>query len=125
MSTALDRFFDHYYQRRPVTATFTGVHAYDALLPDWSIEGLSSLQSEMRELIVTLSDEHPRDASVDDLRRDIDALDAELARRFLEMQLVENNGIHGVRAGWRRIRFPVGSRPLVRTFARGSPRRRA
>jgi len=98
MSAALDRFFDHYYQRRPVTATFTGVHAYDGLLPDWSIDGLSALQSEMRDLIVTLSDEHPRDASVEDLRRDVDALDAELARRFLEMQLVENNGIHGVRA---------------------------
>ena len=39
-AAALDRFFDAYYRRRPVTATFTGVHAYDRELPDWSPEGL-------------------------------------------------------------------------------------
>ena len=43
MSASLDRFFDHYYRRRPVTATFTGVHSFDALLPDWSSGGLLAL----------------------------------------------------------------------------------
>jgi hypothetical protein len=33
---ALDRFFESYYRLRPVNATFTGVHAHDARLPDWS-----------------------------------------------------------------------------------------
>ena len=37
--TALDDFFTHYYARRPVNATFTGVHAYDTELPDWSLDG--------------------------------------------------------------------------------------
>ena len=27
---ALDRFFDSYYRLRPVNATFTGVHDFDA-----------------------------------------------------------------------------------------------
>ena len=98
MSASLDRFFDHYYRRRPVTATFTGVHAFDALLPDWSNDGLLALDAEMREMIRALSVEHPPGASTEEFRLDIDALDAELARRFLEIQLVENERGHGVRA---------------------------
>ena len=39
--TAIDDFFTHYYARRPVNATFTGVHAYDDRLPDWSLDGLA------------------------------------------------------------------------------------
>ena len=30
---ALDRFFDTFYRQRPVTATFTGLHAHDDRLP--------------------------------------------------------------------------------------------
>ena len=50
MSGALDRFFGHYYGRRPVNATFTGVHNHDEHLPDWSINGLESLDDEMHAL---------------------------------------------------------------------------
>ena len=32
--TALDAFFSAYYRRRPVNATFTGVHDFDDRLPD-------------------------------------------------------------------------------------------
>ena len=96
MSESLDEFFAHYYRRRPVTATFTGVHDYDAELPDWSPEGLTTLDAEMRRLHERLSAEHPA-AGLDVLRTDVDALDAELARRFLEIQLDENAGRHGVR----------------------------
>jgi hypothetical protein len=46
--TAIDDFFTHYYARRPVNATFTGVHAYDEELPDWSPDGLDALDDEMR-----------------------------------------------------------------------------
>jgi hypothetical protein len=98
MNGALDRFFAHYYRRRPVTATFTGVHTFDALLPDWSPDGLSALDAEMRDLIGALSAEYPPGAPAEELRRDVDALDAELARRFLEIQLAENESGHGVRA---------------------------
>ena len=34
-SAALDRFFATFYRQRPVSATFTGLHAHDGLLPDW------------------------------------------------------------------------------------------
>ena len=48
--TAIDDFFTHYYSRRPVNATFTGVHAYDHQLPDWSADGLAAQDDEMRAL---------------------------------------------------------------------------
>ena len=97
MSRSLDEFFAHYFRRRPVTATFTGMHDYDSLLPDWSPHGLAILDAEMRQLCGRLSDEHPFPSHVGSLRADVDSLDAELARRFLEIQLDENEGAHGVR----------------------------
>ena len=47
---ALDRFFEHYYRRRPVNATFTGVHDYDDDLPDWSPDGIEQTVHEMTAL---------------------------------------------------------------------------
>lgn len=47
---ALDRFFDAFYRRRPVAATFTGLHAHDGVLPDWSARGLADAAVEMRQL---------------------------------------------------------------------------
>ena len=99
MSEALDRFFAHYYKRRPVNATFTGVHEYDAELPDWSDVGLWSLDTEMHALRAELVATHPAamndDARV--LRDDVDALDAKLAIAFLDIQIAENASRHGVR----------------------------
>lgn len=97
MSESLDRFFEHYYRRRPVNATFTGAHAYDEILPDWSPTGVSAMDDEMRALIAELSDAHPAPASVRGYRDDVNVLDAELARGFLEIQLAENASRHGVR----------------------------
>lgn len=97
MSQSLDEFFAHYYRRRPVTATFTGVHDYDAELPDWSPGGLATLGAEMRQLRDRLSSEHLPTSNAATLRADVDALDAELARRFLEIQLGENERAHGIR----------------------------
>jgi hypothetical protein len=97
MSVSLDEFFAHYYRRRPVTATFTGVHAYDAQLPDWSPAGLAILDAEMRLIGEKLAAEHPPAGTVAAYRDDVDALDAELARRFLEIQRAELHGMHGVR----------------------------
>jgi Bacterial protein of unknown function (DUF885) len=89
---ALNRFFAAYYRRRPVTATFTGVHDHDHRLPDWSPEGLAEAAAEMRAL-----------------RRDLDAagrvpddhvrafpgeVDLALADAFLEIQLAEHEGPH-------------------------------
>jgi len=97
VSESLDRFFDHYYRRRPVNATFTGVHTYDEILPDWSPMGISAMDDEMRALATDLSDAHPVPASVRGYRDDANVLDAELARGFLEIQLAENASRHGMR----------------------------
>jgi hypothetical protein len=97
VSEALERFFEHYYLRRPVNATFTGVHAYDGELPDWSLDGVRAHDAEMRAIIAALSAEHPSHAPPSAWRNDADLLDAELARAFLEIQLAENAGAHGIR----------------------------
>ena len=57
--SALDRFFEHYYRARPVQATFTGVHAFDHRLPDWSPEGLEARLAEMRDLRALLGCSRP------------------------------------------------------------------
>jgi uncharacterized protein (DUF885 family) len=43
----LDKFFQHYYRRRPVNATFIGVHDYDDTLPDYSEQGVQDTCDEM------------------------------------------------------------------------------
>ena len=97
MSAALDRFFEHYYRRHPVNATFTGVHTYDTALPDWSLEGLAAQRSEMVALHAELAAAHPAPPSEVQYGDDIASLDAELARAYLELQLAEDAGMHGVR----------------------------
>jgi hypothetical protein len=88
---ALDAFFAHYYRRRPVTATFTGVHAHDARLPDWSPDGLSALDCEMAELEVRLEAELARagPAPAASVGRFPDRCDRRLAREFLYLQRAE------------------------------------
>ena len=93
--TALDDFFTHYYSRRPVNATFTGVHAYDDCLPDWSPDGLAAMDDEMRSLGEALAREYPAPPSAAAFRNGPDLLDAELARGFLEIQRAENASLHG------------------------------
>ncbi|HUQ80841.1 MAG TPA: DUF885 family protein [Gemmatimonadaceae bacterium] len=95
--TAIDDFFTHYYARRPVNATFTGVHAYDDALPDWSLDGLDALDDEMRSLGSALEAEYPAPASATAFRSNPDLLDAELARAFLDVQRAENASMHGPR----------------------------
>lgn len=97
MSDPLQEFIDHYYRRRPVNATFTGVHDYDAQLPDWSASGLAALDDEMRQLIVRLEERYPAPEKISTLRDDVNLLDAELARAFCEIQLSENASGHGMR----------------------------
>jgi hypothetical protein len=93
--TALDDFFTHYYSKHPVNATFTGVHAYDEELPDWSLDGLAALDDEMQSLGASLAAEYPAPASVAAFRSSPDLLDAELARGYLEIQCAENRSRHG------------------------------
>ena len=81
---ALDRFFAHYYRRRAVNATLTGVHDFDDALPDWSVAGLDALDREMQDIERDLAG--------------IRSMDADLARSFLMIQRAENASGHGVRA---------------------------
>jgi hypothetical protein len=89
---ALDRFFEIYYRQRPVTATFTGVHAYDRLLPDWSPAGLAVAVAEMRELRISL--ERAGRVADGDVRRFPEEVDLALADGFLEVQIEEHEGGH-------------------------------
>jgi uncharacterized protein (DUF885 family) len=90
--TALDGFFDAFYRRHPVTATFTGVHEHDHLLPDWSPAGLEAAAREMRALR-TLLDQAGRVAD-DQVREFPDHVDLALADACLEIQLAEDASGH-------------------------------
>src|SRR4029079_9177429 len=79
MPTPLDRFFDHYYHRRPVNATLTGVHDVDSELPDWSRVGLASLDREMADLESALAANNAGATN-------IEVIDAALATDFLAIQ---------------------------------------
>ncbi len=82
--TWLDAFFAHYYTRRPVNATFIGIHDYDADLPDCSPSGLATTAREMRDLRERLTSIPVDD--LDDTRR----IDLALADGFLDLQLWED-----------------------------------
>jgi hypothetical protein len=84
----LDTFFDIYYRRRPVNATFIGVHTYDHLLPACSPEGLTDSVNEMRALLQALRSlpEEPLSQA--------EAMDRRLAEGFLEIALWEAGSSH-------------------------------
>jgi hypothetical protein len=75
VSQPLDAFFDQYYDRNPVNATFTGLHEHDARLPDWSADGLADAAREMNQLRAALAAQS--------------SLDALLACANLEVRLAE------------------------------------
>jgi uncharacterized protein (DUF885 family) len=80
----LDRFFAHYYARRPVNATFIGVHTHDHELPDCSEGGLRQTVDEMRALRRQLA-AIPSDGLSEAQRHD-----RQLADGFLDLQIWED-----------------------------------
>ncbi len=94
ISAALEGFLEGYYRARPVNATFTGMHAHDHRLPDWSAAGVERLRAEMRDTRVQLA--APTGTALDAAiaRRDWDAIDRALADSFLEIQVAELTGRH-------------------------------
>ena len=92
-ASRLTGFFESYYRLRPVNATFTGVHAHDHRLPDWSPEGLEAAADDMRGVRAALNEPEPSDDGL----RDVAARDRELARAFLDIQLAEDRSAHFVR----------------------------
>ncbi len=77
-----------------MTATFTGVHTYDAQLPDWSASGRNQRMRAAQAIHRRLNEEYPDDATIEQLRRSHEALDAELARAALEVSLAEESSGH-------------------------------
>ena len=84
----LDDFFDAYYRRRPVNATFTGVHRFDDRWPDYSARGVDETVAEMDTLLRRLRALPPEALTT------AEALDRRLAEGFLEIQLWEYSSTH-------------------------------
>lgn len=95
---ALDAFFDLFYQLRPVTATFTGLHTHDGALPDLSPEALQSARARMSLMRRQLADAGLGVLHADELtHRDWRAIDGALADAVLEVQLGEVESRHFAR----------------------------
>jgi hypothetical protein len=86
--TWMDRFFEGYYRRHPVNATFIGHHEHDHLLPDFSggdaaalLAGVDSLPEEMTP---------------------VERIDLELARGHLEIENWElaSGRFHELNPAW-------------------------
>lgn len=84
----LDRFFAAYYSRRPVSATFIGVHDHDDAWPDCSEQGLGDWLAETHSLRSELDDCPP--SQDPDLANDL-----QVASGFLETQAWELGSGHG------------------------------
>lgn len=84
----LDRFFAAYYQRRPVNATFIGMHQHDELLPNFSAAGVDATRAELDSLLGQLRalPAEPLDQAA--------MLDRRLAEGFLEIQRWEYDAPH-------------------------------
>jgi uncharacterized protein (DUF885 family) len=83
----LDRFFEAYYSRNPVNATFIGVHDHDARLPDFSDSGAGEALSEMRGLLASAP-------ASDTAPSRIEAVDLRLAAGFLRTRIWEYESRH-------------------------------
>ncbi len=80
----LDDFFALFYARRPVNATFIGIHDHDHELPDCSSSGLAATASEMRALRERL------DGIAGDNCPLAQRQDLLLAGNYLDLQLMED-----------------------------------
>jgi hypothetical protein len=87
-SAWLDAFFAAYYRRRPVSATFIGIHTFDEQLPDLSEAGHSDTRAEAEALLTRLDDLPPEPLSL------WEAVDRQLAEGFLLIQRWESSSHH-------------------------------
>jgi hypothetical protein len=84
----LDEFFAAYYRRRPVNATFIGVHDHDRALPDFSEQGAGDTLAEMENLLDRLYRLPP------EAHTRAEAMDRKLAEGFLRTQIWEYSSQH-------------------------------
>ena len=83
-----DDFFAHYYARRPVSATFIGVHDHDHALPDFTPDGRAQTRAEMRNLRARLAS-LPTEGLTEAQRHDRVLIDG-----YLEIQDWEDGAPH-------------------------------
>jgi hypothetical protein len=88
----LDDFFASYYSRRPVNATFIGVHSYDERLPDYSERGAGDTLADAETLLARLR------VLPDEPLSEAETIDQKLAVGFLEIQRWEFRSDHYHRA---------------------------
>ncbi len=84
----LDDFFTAYYRRRPVTATFIGMHDLDHQLPDFSENGVADTVDEMKSLLARLDELPAENLSSSE------SMDRMLASGYLQTQLWEFQSNH-------------------------------
>lgn len=84
----LDTFFDVYYRRFPVNASFIGRQEFDSALPDFSAAGRQATIGEINALL-----ESGRALATEDLTA-MERLDFQAAQGFLETQLWELSSGH-------------------------------
>lgn len=84
----LDGFFESYYRRRPVNATFVGRHGYDHDLPDYTPGAVEEYVAEIDRLQSALDEFDPEDLS------EARAIDHRLAGGALAIQRWELTGDH-------------------------------
>jgi uncharacterized protein (DUF885 family) len=84
----LDRFFEAYYDARPVNATFIGVHDRDHRLPDFSENGAGDVLAGMETLL------RESDALDTGSATGVERLDLRLAQGFLRIQIWEYRSEH-------------------------------
>jgi uncharacterized protein (DUF885 family) len=91
----VDAFFEQYYRSHPVNATFTGLHASDAQLPDWSV-GARALEAEALQAMLNRFPPAELDnaETLRELNSDGTALDMVLAEANVRMRLLEHSGDH-------------------------------
>ena len=90
----IDEFLTEFWAQNPVTATFAGVHAHDAKLPDWSPEGLGSEESAWRSWRSRLDSHNDDVPSWSDLADDSELLDRYVARSVAAVRLAELESNH-------------------------------
>jgi len=88
VSAWLDDFFASYYKRRPVNATFVGIHTYDDDLPDLSEAGVAASLGDAEGLLARLH------ALPDEPLTAWQRLDRQLAEGFLLIQQWEAGSFH-------------------------------
>ena len=90
----LDEFFAQYYRLHPVNATFTGVHDYDGVLPDWSNAARATERDEVRALSGRIASVRKGDVDHNMLYRDQEQLDLALAETNLVVRIAEMESGH-------------------------------